>query len=396
MAIDVGIRAEWDPLKQVLVHPPSTVETLLSLIHPEANLYESMFSIKKAQLEHANFQDTLTEQGGVKVSLLTDALSKNPNLRKEVVDFFDYKRLDGVEFTKSEKDDNRKLQETVSGQLDRELLPYLLFLSPTVELDCVGKKDDGSNKYLKIKDTLNPLGNLYFTRDQQICTDKGIVLGRMGKAPRADEPEVTKIAFCGLGIKPIYEITKGTLEGGDYIPAGDIAFIGYGERTNQAAIEELLKSGAIGFDKVAAVKGVFNQEQMHLDTWFNIYGNGRAITRHDTFYSPDRETVVYEKTSNGYELRKAGGKIEVVPFSHLIEKELGYDIFTVDEGEQKNYAVNFITLKDGKFIGVRQAQKTFKELQKGDKVDVIMVDADNLTKGYGGPHCMTGPICRAV
>ena len=80
----------------------------------------------------------------------------------------------------------------------------------------------------------------------------------------------------------------------------------------------------------------------------------------------------------------------------MIEKELGYDIFTVDEGEQKNYAVNFITLKDGKFIGVRQAQKTFKELQKGDKVDVIMVDADNLTKGYGGPHCMTGPICRAV
>lgn len=393
MTIEIGARAEWGGLRHVLVHPPGSAETLIALLHPEANLYEDIFSIIDARREHENFQNELREDG-VKVSLLEDALKQNQNLRNEAIEFVDYRRHDGLEFTKQEKDTNRKLLGRIFSELDLAVIPQILFFSPTVKLECVGKKSDGSNKYEKVEDSFNALSNLYFTRDQQICTDKGIVIGRMAKSLRRDEPEVTKLAFGGLNVAPVYEIKKGCLEGGDFIPAKDFAIIGYADRTNPPAVEELLASGALDFDEVAVVEGVYNQDQMHLDTWFNIAGDGLAVARRDTFNSSKRKTTIYEKNNGTYLPRKVAGKIDIVPFNEYIRKEKGYEVFMVTPEEQKAYAINFLTLRDRKIMGAESAKPAFSKLQKEYGLELLLLNLSNLIKGYGGPHCMTCPIYR--
>ena len=40
-----------------------------------------------------------------------------------------------------------------------------------------------------------PLSNLYFMRDQQAVTDRGIVMSRMSKPQRMREPEITKFLW---------------------------------------------------------------------------------------------------------------------------------------------------------------------------------------------------------
>jgi len=59
------------------------------------------------------------------------------------------------------------------------------------------------------------------------------------------------------------------LEGGDYIPAGTVSFIGCGMRTNDLAIKNMLEKDSFGHDTVVVVRDhKLWQMQMHLDTHF--------------------------------------------------------------------------------------------------------------------------------
>ena len=125
-----------------------------------------------------------------------------------------------------------------------------------------------------------PLSNLYFMRDQQMVTDKGIFMSRMAKPQRRREPVVTRFLWEILGAKVVHATTEpGTIEGGEFIPLKDFALIGIGDRTNRSAVDQLLQHG-VGFHEV----GVVHQPNhplipgnecdpmidMHLDTYFNI------------------------------------------------------------------------------------------------------------------------------
>jgi arginine deiminase len=57
-------------------------------------------------------------------------------------------------------------------------------------------------------------GNLIFTRDQQITTKSGLVLGRLCSPQRDGEVAVMKFVFDKLGVPIIGQIEEpGTLEG---------------------------------------------------------------------------------------------------------------------------------------------------------------------------------------
>ncbi len=112
--------------------------------------------------------------------------------------------------------------------------------------------------------TLNPLGNLVFTRDQQIVTRVGIIMGRLNSLQRSHEVEVMKFCWDKLGYTVVGEIPDPfTLEGGDFLPAGpDMCFIGTGLRTCEGAIKYMLEKDLFGTRRVAVVRDIFDRDQV--------------------------------------------------------------------------------------------------------------------------------------
>ena len=68
-----GARAEWDPLRHILVHEPG-IEVFFALLDPGAHLYERFFNHHEARWEHRQLCDILHNSFGVRVHHLKMAL----------------------------------------------------------------------------------------------------------------------------------------------------------------------------------------------------------------------------------------------------------------------------------------------------------------------------------
>ncbi|MDP1621395.1 MAG: arginine deiminase family protein [Bacteroidales bacterium] len=109
------------------------------------------------------------------------------------------------------------------------------------------------SQHFKLKDTLIQAGvhvevipeledhpNSVFTRDPSVVTAKGYIRLRMGLESRRGEEMWMAGHLESLGINHAGSIKgNGTVEGGDVILAGRVAFIGRSKRTNQEGIDQL-------------------------------------------------------------------------------------------------------------------------------------------------------------
>ena len=55
---------------------------------------------------------------------------------------------------------------------------------------------------------ISPLHNLYFMRDQQAATDKGICMGRMATHERSGEVAVSTLGLKALGVEPVHGVIR--------------------------------------------------------------------------------------------------------------------------------------------------------------------------------------------
>ena len=202
-----------------------------------------------------------------------------------------------------------------------------------------------------------------------------------------------------LGIEPIYEVRgEGRLEGGDYFSAGDTALIGQGLRTNATAIKQLLDNQVFGFPRVAVVKDSWkNQEEMHLDTYFNIISPELAVLvelRMNTLDKPAMDAVrsnvdLYELEDDGYKLKAAN-----IEFQKFLEEEMGFKLIPVSRDNQRNYGINFLTIAPNKILAIDGVSIEYKQTLKDAGVDATWMDFHNLTGGYGAAHCTTQVLLR--
>ncbi len=82
--------------------------------------------------------------------------------------------------------------------------------------------------------------NSVFTRDTALCAPSGFVRLRMGLPTRRGEEAWMAACLSSLGERCIGAIEEpGTVEGGDVILAGSVAFIGISGRTNQAGADQM-------------------------------------------------------------------------------------------------------------------------------------------------------------
>lgn len=250
---------------------------------------------------------------------------------------------------------------------------------------------------------VSPVMNLYFMRDQMITTRKGVVLGRMNSEQRRAETEIVRFVLKKLGIAPLYEVHgDGRLEGGDFIPAGKVAFIGQGLRTNPDAVRQLLDNDVFGTETVVVVKEAWlNQNQMHLDTYFNVIAPDLAVmveTRMNRdavgrprVVSPEMRLLadVYTAGTGGYLLARRD-----VDFQAYLEAQ-GFKMISVSSADQLKYGLNFLTVGPRKILGIAGVSEAYKASLETNGVNATWMDFSNLTGGYGAAHCTVQVLRRA-
>lgn len=273
----------------------------------------------------------------------------------------------------------------------------LIMLGPTC-----GLAASHSNTPLRLDNLqMKPLLNLTFTRDQQIVTNKGLVLMNMGSIQRARETRIMNFCFNKLSVPILGKIeAPGTCEGGDFISGGaDLCFIGTGLRTNQHAIDQFLENDWFGTRRVAVCRDLFDcdQQRMHLDTVFNVCSHN-CVVMLDTMIgeqSPIRRLV----TEYTQVINEQTGKKEYivtrkdVELSRYVQEE-GYHIIPITQEQQSAYGINFLNLGNGFLIGADES--TARTILKSEHFDgdVQVIDFTGMISMFGCLHCCSQVLQR--
>ncbi|WP_292519058.1 arginine deiminase family protein [Methanoculleus sp.] len=428
-----GVRAEWERLREVAVHRPG-IEMFFGLLEPYAALYERAFSRYEARREHDNLVRTLREEFGVRVlhlkETILDAADRDPGVRRRLVD-----RAYGTVTLRGgrrEVAEARRSMEQNADALDSLHFFTLLLLNPVIE---VGRGHLHSGVDVRVPGQ-EPLANLYFMRDQQAVTGSGLVVGRPAKRQRLREPEVTRFLWEILGIPIAGTVEEpGAFEGGDFMPMGEFALVGTGDRTNHAGICQFLDF-APEFDEIGVVRQPGHplipsdrpdpMVDMHLDTYFNVAGSGVVIGSEVLLRRA--QVDVYHRADAGYEVSSETTNL----YDYIRSK--GFAVIDLSILEQLSYAANILCIRDGSILAVegeqvmrtvllnlerkaagdprrygkllRHAEEDYRRMQGAGRffpdreefsrhgIEVCPLHLENLTGGYGGPHCMTCTLER--
>jgi arginine deiminase len=288
---------------------------------------------------------------------------------------------------------SEEYKRTVLAELSTKQLVEIVLTRPTVTIRHSARDTGFAANY-----SFAPLSNLLFTRDQQITTERGIVMGRPASAQRALEVDVMQFVFNKLGYRVagrVPDIEGMTLEGGDYIPAGDIAFIGVGLRTSLSAVEWLLEHDLIGARRVAVVFDNFEraQERMHLDCVFNICSKRTCVMLEDMMgdASPTRRLVDEWVRADDGTYTRARKDVE---FSRYVADQ-SLTIIPVSGQEQLEYGCNCLNLGDGRVIAVQQ--EVARRIARHPDFDgtVSYLEFEGVTALFGAVHCATQVVYRA-
>jgi len=429
--MEPGARAEWDTLRHVLVHEPG-IEVVFALLAPEASLYQRFFNHHEARWEHRQLCDLLHNSFGVRIHHLKTTLMEEagePGPIRDLLVSMACRRLadDRTSMTSPGKNSEAGIAGGVGNEAplderDPEHLFRIIVLNPGV--------GHGRAGHVRLN---NPLHNLYFMRDQQAATDRGICMGRMATHERSEEVAVSALGLRALGVEPVHQVSRGRFEGGDFLPAGEFAMVGCGSRTSTEGVRDLL-AGATGFDEVAVVReprhplitGRDHMVNMHLDTYLNFPKEGVAVGSPDLLR--EAKVTVFNRSGNGYERSGDGGTI----LDYLRTK--GFDLIEITTLEQLCFSTNFLTVRNGACItpdASALAPVMLRRLSEKAQADpgkygrllsqaehdyqILRTDAEffphkkgvyahglemttllltNATGGYGGAHCMTCTIAR--
>ena len=382
-------QAEWSKAADILMHTPGQ-ELFNGVIHPKAGLFEDYFNVDKAAEEHRGYISML-EKNGIRVHTVVGILQVVgiDSLRALASKVLTY---DITEIPDESAETTEEYRQDVLAKMSRGDLIRCILLQPTVKL----RKTDNNTGY-EATYLQNPLMNLYFTRDQSITTPRGHVICNMNSSQRSPETDIIALCYSHLGLNPILRIEgDGRLEGGDYIPAGNISLIGCGMRTNDEGIRQMMEADAFGHDTVVVVRDhKLWQMQMHLDTHFNIIDHDLC-----TMVRSRLEAQPGQPEYNTCDIwaRKPGTQQYTLwkqdqPFVEYIRSR-GFQIIPIDYADEMHYANNFLTIAPRHIMAVGGQSQELQQRFADAGVTVEWIPLESLIEGYGAAHCMTQVLQR--
>ena len=400
---------ETSPAKSILVHIPDK-EIFMSTLHPAAALYEDVTDEVEVKKCFDELYNVLKEKN-IELITVRSALKLNhDSLKKLAFELLNYKKDEkflgdtNEDFEKYVSDDYKR--DVISKLSENQLIDVILN-KPTLTL-----KPTNLNTFIESTSTnFDPLGNLIFCRDQQITTQKGVVIGRARSSQRAGEHKIMKTVFENLHSNLLGVLTEeydknAYLEGGDfYVAKKDLSMLGVGLRTSIEGADYLMSNDFLGTRYLAIVydNEDLDQQRMHLDTYFNFlsdkyvivldfdevqthYKNkkiGRKVYLFDNDPSAkkiksDDDKVINE--SGNYKLVKIYDKF----YDFLEEK--GYKMIKVTHKQQQDYLINFLNIGNNTVLSVTEE---LKEVAKNTGVKVIALRFRHILNMYGAMHCIT-------
>lgn len=396
----INVNNEIKPLKKVLLHRPG--EELLNLTPNALDelLFDDIPDLEKAIEEHDNFAKIFKDEGIEVVyleDLMAETLDQNKNLREEFLEKYLKEANISDELAYKE---SKKLLESI-----KETKEFVLKTMSGITLKELGIKNDKviyNQKYTAI----NPMPNLYFTRDPFSSIAEGVSINSMYSVTRSRETIYADYIFNHhkdyKGVKNFYGRGKDYhIEGGDILNINEnLLMIGISQRTELDAIRVLAKNVLEDKDndinEIIGVNIPNERAYMHLDTVFTqidvdtfTYHPGIISTFHAVKFSlrdGEMSEEFIEKSLD--DLLKDALKLDKI---NLLPCGGGDPIAALRE--QWTDGSNTLAIAPGKVIVYKRNTVTNQMLELND-IEVIKLDSSTLTVGRGGPRCMSMPLIR--
>jgi arginine deiminase len=398
----IQVTSEIGRLKSVLLHRPGRELERLTPKYLEEMLFEDIPWLKKIRQEHDLFARTLSERGCEVLyyhNLLFDVL-QNGDARLKMIDEVIGSCRIGSEHLKG------IIREYLQGMEPLQLAEVLISGLEKSEIEGLG---DVRRLSSYIKEAypfyINPLTNLYFTRDPGAVIGSGVAVNAMKTPARMRESLILRY-ICDY--HPLFKDVPlwyspddlDSIEGGDTLVLSPrTVAVGCSARTGAEGIERLaerLFEGTETVREILVVQIPFTRAFMHLDTVLTMVDR-------DTFtiFPGVRDKLVL------YRLTPAkGGGIAIEPLDSLensLKESLGVPAIRLLESgggddmtaarEQWNDSTNTLALAPGVVVTYDRNVASNDSLREAG-IEVVEIEGSELVRGRGGPRCMSMPLHR--
>ena len=395
----IHVYSEIGELESVLVHEPGREIDYISPSRVDELLFSAILESHDARKEHKEFVQILKNEG-VNVVELTDLVTETYDL----VDAKTKEKLLDEFVDDSEPALTPELKAAVKKFLKarkstREMIEYMMAGITKYDL-----KIEAKNELI-----VDPMPNLYFTRDPFASVGNGVTIHFMRYKVRQRETLFSRFIFTNhpkLMKTPWYydPSMKLSIEGGDvFIYNNDTLVVGVSERTDLQTITLLAKNIKANkeceFKRIVAINVPKWTNLMHLDTWLTMLDKDKFL------YSPIANDVFkfwdYDLVNGGAEPQP---KENGLPLDKLLESIInkkpilipiaGNNASDIEVARETHFdGTNYLAIKPGVVIGYARNEKTDAAL-KAAGITVLPFKGNQLSLGMGNARCMSMPLSR--
>ena len=398
----IRVESETGRLARVLLHRPGAELENLMPQYLGRQLFEDIPYLVHAREEHDRFAETL-RGCGVEVVYLLDLVAEAVeagNVKAEMVaDFIAEAGLSvrGAEDTVREYLLSLPVREMLSAMASGVRRSQLAHGERAHLVDYI----DDAYPFL-----IDPMPNLYFTRDPFFMIGSGVCVSHMANEVRHRETLFGSYLFR---YHPLYQNAPKLhlrtdpfpIEGGDVLVLSpSVVAVGVSQRTDPRAVERLAESllgGETGVNAVIAIDIPKIRAYMHLDTIMTMVDRDK-FTIHPAVLPGVRS----------FTLTKKNGRLHIHPeekkLRYVLAEALGLDSITligcggasvIDAArEQWNDGTNTLAVAPGEVIAFSRNYVT-NGILRDNGVTVHEIPSAELSRGRGGPRCMSMPLWRA-
>ena len=404
--METGIHntSEIGRLRKVMLHRPGLELENLMPEYLERLLFDDIPYLKDAQREHDAFADCLRQQG-VEVVYLADLVVQSltgREVREDLIRQF----LDESGVT-----DHRSrelLEDYLERMDDRKMVDTMMAGVRKAQLRGSGGKlgDYLTNLEDDYPFAVDPMPNLYFTRDPFATIGTGVSIHKMHTPTRNRETLFGKFIFEH---HPEYRNAPrwydrgetSSLEGGDILVLSpQVLAVGISQRTREDSIDTLAEA-VLSYDgtfrKVLAFNIPKTRSFMHLDTVFTMVDRDK-FTVHPNILSSITVFVMELDENRKMKIRQEDGRLEDILKEHLhldratlIPCGQGSEIDAARE--QWSDGSNTLAIAPGEVVVYSRNYVTNRALEEAG-IRIHTIPSAELSRGRGGPRCMSMPLWR--